>query len=144
MLHINELPCHHVLIKLDGPTTSSDGFSGPISKLLKKVNQFEFNSNFAKIDVEKLITIPEDILKNMSDDQKNCYSLHDAIRTGEFPRELQLIKCGKINHARWLTTGEALLMLYTRKHGLSQENSDKLKTIVHFAMSHYFKLYFEI
>ena len=36
MLHTNELPLHHLVIDLDGPTTGEDSFSGPIGKLYLK------------------------------------------------------------------------------------------------------------
>ena len=36
-IHTNELPIRHLIQKLDGPTTSKDGFTGKIGKLLNKV-----------------------------------------------------------------------------------------------------------
>ncbi|KAG7176844.1 hypothetical protein Hamer_G000031 [Homarus americanus] len=42
-LHVNELPMRHLIIKLDGPVTPQSGFSGPIGKLLEKVNELEVN-----------------------------------------------------------------------------------------------------
>ena len=40
---------------------------------------------------EKIIELPEDIVKNLSKDIKNCYRLIKAITTGEFSEELAKI-----------------------------------------------------
>ena len=34
LLHFNELPLRHLILKLDGPTSSTDPVTGPLSKLL--------------------------------------------------------------------------------------------------------------
>ena len=35
--HTNELKLKHLIVALDGPTSSKEGFTGPIGKLLSKV-----------------------------------------------------------------------------------------------------------
>ena len=39
MLHCNELPLRHLLASLDGPTSSKDGFTGPIGSFLSSVQE---------------------------------------------------------------------------------------------------------
>ena len=69
MLHTNELPLRHLIIGLDGPTSSDTGFSGPVCKLLAKVNQMEYNSEFrCLMEGRPLVETPEDVLRNMSTD----------------------------------------------------------------------------
>ena len=54
------------------------------------------------------------------------------------------LKCGALSHARWLTTDEDILMLWTRAHDLTVKNSKNLKTLVTFCTQMYLKLYFDI
>ena len=87
--------------RLDGPTTSDKGFSGPICSLLSKVDQMSYNPNFkAMPNGEPLIDIPQDVLGKMSTDQKVCYRLINAVKAGKLPQEMQEMKCGAISHAR--------------------------------------------
>ena len=145
MLHTNELPLRRLIKKLDGWTTSATSYSGPIGKLLPKVNDISVNYNFRAITGgEDLIDIPEHIIESLSTDQKNCYLLVNAVKSGNLDRKLASIKCGPLNHSRWLTTGQALLMLWTRNHGLEGEILKNFELIIDFVIKNYFKLYFDI
>ena len=145
MLHINELPLRHLVEKLDGATTSRDGFTGPIGKLLSKVHDLPINYEFkAMPGGEDLILLPEDVVKSLSTDQHNCYLLAKAIKNGQLSKEVAGLKCGPLNHSRWLTTGEALLILWARVHGLQGETLRKFELIIQFVLQSYFKLYFDI
>ena len=42
--HTNELPLRHLIEQLDGKTSSKDGFTGPIGKLLSKVSFYIYNN----------------------------------------------------------------------------------------------------
>ena len=96
-LHCNELLLRHVISKLDGKTTSKDGFSGPIGKLIAKVNSMERNYNFKPIPgLEELLDIPQDIVKNMSTDSSIFYQLGLAVRSG---------KLSKHTGRRWRSQG---------------------------------------
>ena len=130
MLHVNELPLRHLIIDIDGPTTSSDGFTGPIGKLLKNIHDLPLNESFnAMSGGEDLIHIPDDIVKTLNTCQHNCHLLVKAIKNGEMSKEFAGLKCGPINHSRWLTT--------VRLHRCSgQESMDLLES--------YFKVYFGI
>ena len=79
-----------------------------------------FNPKFRGISGgEDLVSLPGDVVKNMSTDQKACYKLVQAVKAGKLPPELQDMKCGRICHARWLTTAECIIFMWTREHGLT-------------------------
>lgn len=144
-LHTNELPLRHLIELIDGPTSSDKGFSGPVCSLLSQVEQMEFNPRFNGMpDGEALITIPEEVLEKMSTDQKTCYKLVLAVKAGKLPPEMQEMLCGMICHSRWLTTGQRIIFLWTRKHGLSGATFKVLEMLVKFCLEWYFKLYFDI
>ena len=145
MIHLNELPLRHLIEKLDGKTCSADKFKGEIGKLLPKVDQFKINYNFKALpEGEDMIDLPEDVVKSLSTDQQNCYLLVKAIKSGNLPKDLANKKCGPINHSRWLTTAQAILMLWVRDHKLHGEILIKFEIIVKFVIQSYFKLYFNI
>ena len=52
--------------------------------------------------------------------------------------------CGAMCHARWLTTAQRLLFLWTRKHGLTGHNLKVLELLVRFCLEFYFKIYFDL
>lgn len=144
-LHCNELLLRHVISKLDGKSTSKDGFSGTIGKLLAKVNSMERNYEFMAIPgLEELMAIPQDVVKNMSTDSSVFYQLGLAVRTGKLSKELGTKKSGNICHSRWLTTGEAILFLWVSHHGLEGELLDRLRIIATFVVQVYHHMYFEI
>ena len=47
-------------------------------------------------------------------------------------------------YTRWLTTGEALLIMWTRHHGLTGKDLENLEILVIFCLQMYLKMYFEI
>ena len=82
-LHTNELPLRHLIIKLDGPTNSKDGFTGPIGKLLSSVDNLPINPDFhAVLCEEGMVALPEEVIKSLSTDQHNCYLLTKAVICG--------------------------------------------------------------
>ena len=130
---------------MDGSTTSKDGYEGNVGKLLSSVENMKFNPNFKALpSKEKYICIPDDVVKDMSTDAQVCYRLCQAIKSGCLSPDLQEIKCGPLSHARWLTTGERLVYMWTRDHGLTGKDLNVLKTLVMFCLEMYFKLYFDI
>ena len=144
-IHTNELPLRHLITKLDGKSSSKDGFSGPIGKKLSEVNNMKKKSKFKAIKgTEKLIVLPDNIVKDMSTDASLSYKLLASIRSGRLSPELASMKCGKIVHSRWLTTGETLMMLWMSDHGFKGEILRRLKLIVTFVCNVYFPMFFEI
>ena len=104
-----------------------------------------FNPKFRGISGgEDLVSLPGDVVKNMSTDQKACYKLVQAVKAGKLPPELQDMKCGRICHARWLTTAECIIFMWTREHGLTGKNLKLLRLLVKFCLEVYFPLYFAI
>ena len=145
LLHTNELPLRHLITKLDGPTSSDKGFSGDVCKNLSRVDDMEFDPNFKAIpELEELIEIPQNVVESMSHDSKQCYILAKAIKTGHLPQNMQYMKCGTLNHARWTTGGERILFLWTRIRDFSEDNELVLELLVRFVAGFYFKLFFDI
>ena len=120
MKHTNELKLRHLITTLDGPTSSRDGFTGPVGKLLSRVDDMPVNENFPPLpDGEPLISLTSTQIKQLTTDSYICYQYITAIKQGHLSSSLANHKCGKLCHSRWLTTGQVLLMLWTREHGLS-------------------------
>ena len=68
-IHTNKLPLRHLMSKLDRKTSSREGWTGPIGKLLVRVNDMERNYSFSPISgLVELIHIPQDIVTKMSAD----------------------------------------------------------------------------
>ena len=144
-LHTNELPLRHLIAGLDGPTCSDKGFTGPVCSLLSEVNEMPFNSEFRALPGgEDLITLTESVVGKMSTDQRTSYKLVKAVKEGLLPKEMQEIRCGPLCHARWLTTGQRLVYMWTRKHGLTGQDLRTLEVLVKFCITYYFKLYFDM
>ena len=100
-LHTNELLLRHLIADLDGPTSSKDGFTGPVGSLLPKVEQMSFNPTFGALPGgEDLLPLSDSVVKGMSTDQKSCYKLVQALKSGNLPPEMQDMKCGPLCHAR--------------------------------------------
>ena len=144
-LHTNELPLRHLISALNGKTLSKDGFSGRIGKQLNEVNKMVKKSTFeAMLATEEVIELPYKVLKEMSTDAALSYRLLKAIWSGKLSPELANMKCGEICHSRWLTTGEALMMLWMSEHNFTRQTLKKLKLIVNFVCNVYFHMFFEI
>ena len=145
MIHTNELPLRHLISTLDGKTNSSDGFTGPIRRLLKDVNDIATAESLNPIVcTADFPNIPDLVLKEMSTDQKNCYKLAKSIKEGAVSKEVADLKCGPLSHSRWLNTAKALLFLWIKEHQLEGKNFQKLAILVSFILDYYLVLYFEI
>ena len=93
---------------------------------------------------EDLIDLPDDIVKGLCTDANICYQYCQALKSGILPPKLLELKPGPIVHSRWLTTGEAVLFMWPRKHGLQGKDRKNLELLVKFCLQSYFKLYFDI
>ena len=144
-IHTLEVLLKHLIAGLDGPTCSKNGYTGNCCKLLSAVEDMEYNQDFRALPGgEEFIPIPDEIVKNMSTDAQLCYRLCKAVKSGTLPQDLQHIKCGPLSHSRWLTTGQRLVYMWTRVHGLSVGDTKVLETLVKFCLQMYFKLYYDI
>ena len=100
-LHLNELPLRHLVILLDGPTNSNTGFTGPVCKALNSVTDMPINIKFKPITIgPELIELEDDVVKDLSTDQKYGYNMIKAIRSGILPDRLANLEIGPVCHAR--------------------------------------------
>ena len=145
MPYTNELPLRHLIEKLDGKTSSKDGFTGPLGKLLPMVNNMTRVYQAKPIPgLKTLLDIPDSVVSGMSTDQSIFYQLGKAARAGKLSKELGAMKCGNLVHSRWVPTAEAFIFLWFSEHGLQGELLDRLEMIVTFVVQVYHQLYFDI
>ena len=79
-LHLIELPLRHLIALLDGPTKSDTGFQGPCGKVLSSVTELPVNVKFKELNNgSDLIELPDEVLKDLSADQKYGYEISVVI-----------------------------------------------------------------
>lgn len=140
MLHANELPLKALITKLDGDTSSSKSYSGPIGKQLADVDDTQI-VHFKKFyDAEPLEEIPDHVYKKLSNDQKYLYNIVNALISGDFPRSLCQLKIGPLNHSRWITTASRCCKLYAS----TKKPSKTLYTITSYIVNVYAPTWFRI
>ena len=145
MLHTNELPLRHLIQKLDGKTTSSNGFSGVVGKLLNCATLLPLAQAFPTITIGKRpIELNQDVIDDLSTDQLYGYKMILAIRSGNIPIDLIKMECGPVNHSRWLTTAKRLMRIWVSLHGLSGENFITLSRLVEYVVGVYYPMWFDI
>ena len=143
-LHTNELPLRHLMEELDGKTLSDHTFSGPLGKALGDVVNLEINPKFTPITVgPPPIDLEQDVIDDLSTDQKYGYRIVMAIRAGVISVDLANMDIGPICHSRWLTYGNRVCRLYVSKHGFKGKNLNNLKLLVEFIIGVYFPMWFE-
>ena len=142
-VHTNELGLRELIKKTDGDTDSKTGFKGPIGNMLKKVNNMKVASSFPAVSIEPdLISLPSDIVKNLSSDA--TFPTYGAMQYAVVAC-LEIWPRGKqatILHCRWLTTGSTFLDLYMKEHGLEGELLDRLNSIAIYFVTVYFPMFF--
>ena len=145
-LHTNELPLRHLMIKLDGKTTSGNKFSGPIGKLItSNIMLLKVKESIPKVGVEIcLIELDEHVIKSLSQDQKYLYEITKAIQSGIFPPHMKDRAIGLHSHARWLNLANRLCRVWCSEHKIIQNNTKKLKLLVEFVVGVYSPMWFEI
>ena len=120
MLHTNELGLRKQVAKLDGKTSSKSRFSGSLGKMLPEVNNMEPNFDFKNIDIgPEYEELTEEVVKDLSKDQKMLYQRWMAVKTGKLSRDVALCQSGNIVHSWWLTMAEDFLNMYQSKHGMT-------------------------
>ena len=116
-----------------------------MGKLLDKVTKMPIKINFEAVTIgENLVNLEEDILKDLSDDQKYGYSIVQAIRTGIIPDNLANLEIGPLNHSRWLTTANRFLRLYCSEHGHKGSILRNLRLITEYIVGVYYPMWFRI
>ena len=142
-LHLNELPLRHLMIDLDGPTTSASGFTGPIGKAIMNATDLPIKTNFKKISIgPDLPLLPDDVVKDLSTDQKYGYEIVKAIRTGILPQRLANSEIGQYNHSRWLTFANRICRIYVSDHGFKGQDAKNLQLLAEYVTGVYFPIWF--
>ena len=96
-------------------------------KLLTKITEMERNYSFKPISKGPgLIELSEEIVKELSSDQKYAYRICQTVIKGHLTEDLANQKPGTLVHSRWLNTGSSLLLLWVCKHGLEGDNLKNL------------------
>ena len=74
-------------------------------KHLSKVEEMENNASFeGLLEGDDYIEMPDEVMEKMSTGQKLSYTLCQAGKIGSLIKKMQVMRPGKLNHARWLTT----------------------------------------
>ena len=130
---------------LDGPTCSDKGWTGPIGKLLGKVNTMTRLQEFQPIkEVEPMVQLSDDVVKSLSTDSQLAYRLTKAMVEGKMDVDLVNRLVGNLSHARWLTRAEAILLLQMSEHDLDEEQCEKLSLLSKWIVQVYFHQFFNI
>ena len=133
-IHRNELPQGHIFKDVDGITSGPSSFSGSIEKEIKqdltKLSLVQFDPVAGRVK-----EIPEDIVKELSTDQKYLYEIALVVQNGpeHCPENLLTKEPGALNNARWNTLANRILRLYITK----RIPSPNLKRLVHFILNEY-------
>ena len=136
-LHGNELDLRHLFTDLDGAgTTGPDSFGGAIGKATLQCQPVvEFDPLECKNE-----QIPDEVVRDLSRDQKLLYKYAFAISKDHLEESLVRQKVIAVNHSRWLTLAVRIMILYTR----TEMPSDELKTIVIYILQVYAPTWFLI
>ena len=125
LLHTNELPLHHLIIELDGPTASGDRFTGALGQVLNQVEEMPYNPRFKVIKPgPNFPDLSQDVIDDLSTDQQYGYRMILAISAGSVPKDLFMLAIGGVSLARWLTTANRFLKMWVSHHnfiGKSEE-----------------------
>ena len=110
-LHVNELHWREVYVKLDGNTTDSKSFSGPIGKMVAGAVEtapvVDFNPVPGGVE-----SADSDALFQLSHGQSLLYQLAVGMQSGHVPASVANRKTGPLNHARCLTLACRVLRVY--------------------------------
>ena len=114
-LHLNELHYRGIFVALDGKSASGNAWKGPIGKLIPKVKELEFNEEFEAIpgtELGELVDLSEDVLEDLSSDQKLLYRLVKMVKSGERIPNIEKYEIPPVSLARLLTHSIAIICIY--------------------------------
>ena len=144
-LHTNELPFRHLFQSIDGKTSGKDSFKGPIGKACKDVKKYKVKETFTAVTAgDSVPVLSDEVMHDLSWDQKCLYKLLHAVRSGKSNVDIENMQIAGLNHARWLTLAIRLLYLSMCWHDLTSEETANLHTLIHFIMTNYGPMWFEI
>ncbi|CAH1098830.1 unnamed protein product [Psylliodes chrysocephalus] len=134
-LHANELPLRHLVQHLDGNTSGPRDFQGSIGRALNECEKL----SIAKCQVIGS-TLPNISFDDLGTDQKYLFDIFQAIINGTCSESLSKRNPGMLNHSRWLTTANIILLLYVA----SENSSEELLILATFVMKVYAPMWFVI
>lgn len=124
---------------LDGVTKGPRQFSGSIGKMLESCQNMPI-VKFNCVSSDNLPILSENVVKDLSCDQKYLYDISHMIKTGTINQSLKMRAPGALIHSRFLTTANRIL-----RHYVSQEKPSKnLVTLVNFIIKVYAPMWFSI
>ena len=98
-LHTGELPLRHLVTQVDGPTLSSNKWSGPLGRMLDNATDLKINQNFTKLTIgPPLIELTQEVISDLSTDQYYSYLIETAIRSGVIPDRLTCLEISPVSH----------------------------------------------
>ena len=117
LLHANELPLRHQFEALDGPR----GFSGSIGKRLVTCSKQRVSS-FEPVQLTEQLSNVDP--KELSTDQRYLVEIYNSSSIGECGVDLAMRNPSCLNHSRWLTTGNRILLLLCQRQKTIRESED--------------------
>lgn len=140
-LHGNELPYRCLFERLDIKTSSLIAFSRPVGKALKycgvqPVRDFQSIPYEDIEDLTKVLIIESD----PSTDERYLREIWTALVTGKFLENLSDLDPGLLNHPRFLTTANRVLILYV----FTEDPCSELIALVDFLCKAYTQMWFSI
>ena len=140
-LHLAELALKALIVQLDGTSSAPDKFSGPIGRLLNRVEDIPIDPNFTPLSGHELPDIPAEVEKKFTADQKYIWRIAKIIASGEIPDEFEKYSIGLMHLARWMNTASRAMRLkmcdLASLEDLTQEDIANLDTIVIFILDVY-------
>ena len=89
------------MTQVDGPTLSSNKWSGPLGKMLDNATDLKINQNFTKLTIgSPLIELTQEVISDLSTDQYYSYLIVNTIRSGVIPDRLACLEIGPDSHSR--------------------------------------------
>lgn len=111
LLHFNELPLRRLFKHIDGDTQGPRGFKGDIGKRLANNDSIPI-VKFKPIQSKYMPVISNDVINDLSNDQKYLYNIVSAVQKGICSKRLESSQPGPLNHARFLTLACRILRDY--------------------------------
>ena len=111
-LHGNELPFRKLFYHYDGKPVGPEHWSGPIGKSVKESVSSLPVIKFKPIKFNQFPELPENIIKDLSWDQKYLYRICLGVINGEVSEGLANIEPGPACVSRWNTLWSRILRIY--------------------------------
>ena len=148
LLHMNELHLRHLLNSLGLEITDPNKFKGDIGQIISdELHLYEVNQKFEVLgDGESLRDLSEDVVIDLSTDQKYLYKIVSMIKTGTIVMAVLKEIIGPMCHSHWLNTASRICRLWVSQHGFRRNSLayKDLKTMVKFIINNYAVLWFDI